>query len=375
MTDLQRLDVSLTKHGAHKIALLIEKFDKDEILNHLSRSQAGINIEKTQALKNLSAVKSKHSQIIEVPSIWNEARKRGSDTISALVLLSIIFSHYKLILAMQGSSSETPFKGLLVRGDFLNGKAFTNFSHTLQELGYAVEHKKHYVKYDLEKLFHIENFNKLFIELISLKLTAAKWEQKNSIEAEILANNFHEVFSISKPQFQSWLINGKLEEPDDLDFFTDASDEVSISEFVFSPGHTNRKEGLVKIAAAKSDLTAALLHNEIQNKLYLNLVEKYGAESVGTERATGYGTLIDVVVKTKKFCWFYEIKTASSVKACIRQAIPQLLEYAYWNGSAQIADKLIIVSPLPVTKEAQDYLLFLREKFGLPLEYEQFAVK
>lgn len=101
------------------------------------------------------------------------------------------------------------------------------------------------------------------------------------------------------------------------------------------------------------------------------LVEKYGKDYVGTEVDTGDGTAIDVVVKTDKFCWFYEIKTASSVKACIRQAIPQLLEYAFWRGASDRADRLIIVSQHVVTKEAEIYLKFLREKFHLEIHYEQ----
>lgn len=69
MTELTRLNVSLTKHGAHKIALLLAKYDKDEVLKHLSGTDPGINIESAQAKKNLSA-----SAAGKVPEVWNKAR-------------------------------------------------------------------------------------------------------------------------------------------------------------------------------------------------------------------------------------------------------------------------------------------------------------
>jgi hypothetical protein len=41
------------------------------------------------------------------------------------------------------------------------------------------------------------------------------------------------------------------------------------------------------------------------------------------------GTVIDVVVKMKNEYWFYEIKTALTPRACLREATGQLLEYGF----------------------------------------------
>jgi hypothetical protein len=112
----------------------------------------------------------------------------------------------------------------------------------------------------------------------------------------------------------------------------------------------------------------------MQNSLFAKLEAEHGKGCVGAEVSTGAGTAIDIVVKTAKFCWFYEIKTAMTVKACIRQATPQLLEYAYWHGTADRADRLIIVGPRPITKQAKKYLDFLRDTFKLELYYEQHKV-
>lgn len=92
MTNLSKLNVSLTKHGAHKIALLLAKYDKDEVLNHLWGTDEGINIESAQAHKNLSVTAAG-----KVPDVWNKAREQGEETINALVLIAIIFSHNALI--------------------------------------------------------------------------------------------------------------------------------------------------------------------------------------------------------------------------------------------------------------------------------------
>jgi hypothetical protein len=111
----------------------------------------------------------------------------------------------------------------------------------------------------------------------------------------------------------------------------------------------------------------------MQNCLYVDLVAKYGKNAVGTEIPTGYGTSIDVVVEADKRC-FYEIKTATTDKACIRQAIPQLLEYAYWGQGDSKVDELIIVGPAPITADGKAYLAYLRNNFSIPLGYMTYVV-
>jgi hypothetical protein len=59
------------------------------------------------------------------------------------------------------------------------------------------------------------------------------------------------------------------------------------------------------------------------------------------------------------------------VRASIRQALPQLLEYAFWPENRR-ADELVIVSHLPSTAAADKYIKFLRTEFNLPLSYKQF---
>jgi hypothetical protein len=371
MFALSRLSTSLTKHGAHKVAWLINEFDPDIVLSKLGGSVPGINIELAQAKKNLSV-----GHDGSVPEVWRLAKSKGPESIKALTLVAIIFSHADLIEAMRrGALSK--FSGQVKRGDVLDGKAFTNFAHVIEELGYSTRHTPNYIDFDLTRLFKIPEFNSLVSRLLSLKMKTAGWDGKGDINELLVSNNFHEVFATEKAQFASWLQAGNLNETlgtlEDSDYFLDTDSEAPLGEYKFRSGHREKKTGSVTFNSPISSKTASLIHNLVQNRFYAQLARKYGTACVGCEVRTGAGTSIDVVVETKDFRCFYEIKVANTVKACIRQAIPQLLEYAYWSSKRVPVDKLVIVSTLPLTQVAAEYLDRLRNEFKLPLSYEQFV--
>ena len=372
MLDVKKLNVSLTKHGAHKIALLLTKFDKDDIMHRLEGDQPGINIEAAQARKNLS-IDAKGV----VPDVWNKARALGSEVIGALTLIAIVFSHHQLIDTMC-TARTTPFRGVVHKGKGVTGKEFSNFAHTIKELGYSVSHTQFQVAFNLTKLFEIPGLNTLALDLIRLKLRSAGWDGTTNLIDELVNGKFNEVFSISPDQFRNWLTTGDIDSIgdtlEDEKFFLDSGDDAAQAPFVFTPGHTPKKTGVVLVAPAKSGGRAQLLHNELQNALFVALVKVHGRGKVGTEVPTGSGTAIDVVVKTAKECWFYEIKVAKSVKAVIRQAIPQLLEYAYWRNDSTVADRLIIASKFKLTTDAKKFLDLLGTRFKLPFCYEQIIL-
>ena len=93
--DLTKLTVSLTKHGAHKIAFLLIRFETDKVLKNIDNNELDIHIDEAQARRILSC----DSQG-KVPRIWREIRKYGKQDIFDLVFLAIILSHHKLIEAM-----------------------------------------------------------------------------------------------------------------------------------------------------------------------------------------------------------------------------------------------------------------------------------
>ncbi|MBW7997363.1 MAG: hypothetical protein FVQ81_12485 [Candidatus Glassbacteria bacterium] len=141
--------------------------------------------------------------------------------------------------------------------------------------------------------------------------------------------------------------------------------------FIFVPGHKEGKDSVTSTYQGQSQ-KKDLAHNRIQTDIYKLLTSKYGSNNVGTEKATGFGTSIDVVLKTDKERYvFYEIKTKNSLKTCIREGLTQLLEYSYYPDN-KVASKLIIVSPNIMNKEDQIYLNTLRGKFNIPIYYQRF---
>jgi hypothetical protein len=115
-----------------------------------------------------------------------------------------------------------------------------------------------------------------------------------------------------------------------------------------------------------------LRQNKLQKTLRRQLVLQYGVNNVTPEFPAVHGR-VDVAVHQGKVYWFYEIKTADSSRECLRQALGQLLEYAFWPGAPEVT-RLIIVGEHAIDKECENYLKFLKKHFLLPVEYRRIVV-
>ena len=144
-------------------------------------------------------------------------------------------------------------------------------------------------------------------------------------------------------------------------------------QFVFRSGCTS-KAAVTKASYAQQELDVNLRHNQLQCDLHRRLVKKHGADNVGTELPTGIGTSVDLVVRQPNGYWFYEIKTFLEPRACIREAIGQLLEYAFWPGS-QEAHRLIVVGETAAGADVQEYCRRLNNRFSLPIQYQQIVLE
>jgi hypothetical protein len=142
--------------------------------------------------------------------------------------------------------------------------------------------------------------------------------------------------------------------------------------FNFKAGGS-KKVKTAKATLPEKELDLDLRHNLLQEALYQRLSSKHGLDNVRTEQPSGVGTQIDIVVKVKDEYWFYEIKTALTPRACLREAIGQLLEYAFWPG-AQEPTRFIVVGESAIDNDGQEYLTRLRKRFSLPIEYEAIAI-
>lgn len=115
------------------------------------------------------------------------------------------------------------------------------------------------------------------------------------------------------------------------------------------------------------------LHRVISDQLVAQLRSLHGHDNVTPEHPVGNGkTRIDIVVNNNGCLTFYEIKTYASLQTSIREAIGQILEYAYWPGE-QRAKKLIVVTQKHGDeKEALAYFTHIRTLFGMNIFYQSF---
>jgi hypothetical protein len=118
----------------------------------------------------------------------------------------------------------------------------------------------------------------------------------------------------------------------------------------------------------------SLRHNSIQDALFGHLRKVHGAGNTTRELPATDGTRIDTAVRDGEMLTYYEIKVYSSARACIREALGQLLEYSHWPR-AQKADRLVVVGEAPFDDGARSYINSLKQAFSMPLEYMQFDMK
>ena len=122
MPGLLELNVSLTKNGYFKVADVIAKHPHHEILNNIRGTYPGINLDRAQIAKMLSA----DPVTKELPEEWDEIRSYSKRAIDALVFLSILFSHH-MFIAVLAKSMSAEMRGVLHRED-LGDKAYTNLA-------------------------------------------------------------------------------------------------------------------------------------------------------------------------------------------------------------------------------------------------------
>jgi hypothetical protein len=365
MTNLKKLRVSLTKHGAHKVAEIIKSFPAEEVLNNIAGGFRDIVINEAQTRKNLSI-----SDDGNVPEIWNKARELGDREVENLVLIAIIFSHFTLIETMKVAAT-TPMRGKIIKGNVISGKAFSNIKCILGELGFAIEQTSEYVIYDLRRIFTESQIIPLIQQLLKLKLLQAEWDEDKDFLSECLYLKFNKVFSLPEKDFINWI--NKMEQPDIVESIILQNEDEEDLSFGFVSGHHIRTEESVYYVSSQEAKEHKSLHNIISNSLYQYLADQYGSNFIATEHPIGRKS-IDIVREDNGNYIFYEIKTYGSIQSCIREAIGQLMEYAYWTNNER-AHKLIIVSLNPSTSSSSIYMEHIREKFGIPIFYQQYDLQ
>lgn len=208
MVNLDRLRVSLTKNGYLKIADVVKRHPRWEVLENIHGVYRGINLARSQAANIMGEDLSG-----DVPEFWDEIRSFDEKTIDAFTLTAIIMSHVDLIRLL-AESAQGDMKGHLRRGR-IGEKAYTNLIYALSCCGVCeYERGVEGTTYDMRSVVYaLREAGHLVRQLIEFKLAVCGWRPEVRGGTEFFAaceeNEINRVFGLSMRDFRAWL-GGRL---------------------------------------------------------------------------------------------------------------------------------------------------------------------
>lgn len=206
MVNLDRLRVSLTKNGYLKIANVVMRHPRWEVLDNIHGVYRGINLARSQVANILGA-----DITGDPPEFWDEIRSRGERAIEAFTLTAIIFSHVDLIQLLAGAA-QGDYKGHLRRGQ-MGQKAYTNLVYAMACCDLCdYEPGAEGVTYDMRGLIYsLRECGDLVQQLIEFKLRRCGWRRREQGGTEFFeeceSNRIHRVFAMDFPDFRAWIGN------------------------------------------------------------------------------------------------------------------------------------------------------------------------
>ena len=110
-------------------------------------------------------------------------------------------------------------------------------------------------------------------------------------------------------------------------------------------------------------------HVKLQNQIFSYLVEKFGQMAVSYEDAN-----VDLTLHLPKQTKLIEIKTDNTARQCIRAALGQILEYAFYKKDwIDPGVSLVMVGEAAPTVSDLEYLKYIKGRFSLPIAYCQWS--
>lgn len=144
-----------------------------------------------------------------------------------------------------------------------------------------------------------------------------------------------------------------------------AADPDTVKQWRIRKGRTTPLSVRTITRKGTPSITYDPIHKRLQADLLRLLVARYGKRNVTLENDNVDITVID---SQKKI--LIEIKTDPRPRAAIREALGQLLEYAYyWPQKAIGAIEMVVIAPGKLDKTAEQYIKHLRIKFNIPVGY------
>lgn len=108
-------------------------------------------------------------------------------------------------------------------------------------------------------------------------------------------------------------------------------------------------------------------HWMLVTALHKELLKEFSEKEISFET-----NFVDVTVTTATQKILYEVKSDYSTRRVLRQAIGQLLEYAYyWDQPKANQVRLVAVGRTELGAEDEVYLKYLQDQLKLPLDYQQ----
>lgn len=154
------------------------------------------------------------------------------------------------------------------------------------------------------------------------------------------------------------------------------------SSFMLKAGkNTSRKRIISELHSEAKEIE--ILHEKIKDKLINEikanpniLGDEYSidAKNLFPENPVNNTNYIDLAAKTKDGkIIFFEIKTTSEARLCIRQAFGQLMEYSFFPN-VNHAEKLVVVGTGKKDKNTEVYLSKLNKEFNINIDYIQVEI-
>jgi hypothetical protein len=115
----------------------------------------------------------------------------------------------------------------------------------------------------------------------------------------------------------------------------------------------------------------------LQKRLMELLQERFGKKNVSREGGFGPAQF-DLVVRNGQRTILVEMKAYADARKAIREALGQILEYAFFypktSNSVKDVD-LFIVAPAPANEVVSNYMNLLRTRFTIPVRYCSFTLR
>lgn len=111
-----------------------------------------------------------------------------------------------------------------------------------------------------------------------------------------------------------------------------------------------------------------LIENQMENELAALLRDHFGADQVKRQ-----ANFVDLSVQQGKRRSIIEIKSPPVARRAIREALGQLLDYAFFEAP-EAACELVVVGRGPLLPRDKRYLATLTKRFRLPITYRRYRL-